>query len=66
MAIIETKADALVALVDKEGTISSRQAAKTLGVTDEYIKRLADTLQKNGLLAIKANAFTLELEKAHS
>lgn len=66
MAITETKADALVALVDKQGTITSKQAAKELGVTEAYVRRLADTLQKNGLLNINANAFRMELEKASS
>ncbi|MBN1274763.1 MarR family transcriptional regulator [Candidatus Woesearchaeota archaeon] len=61
MAILETKADQLMAVIDRNKSLTSKQAAKELGVTEDYVRRLAETLQKNGLIDLKASAFTLTL-----
>lgn len=61
MTIIETKADRLLALVDEKKSISAKEAAIELQVTEEYIKKLSIVLQKNKLLNLKAGTFTLTL-----
>ena len=54
MAIIETKADQLIALLDKKKIITSKEAATEMQVTEGYIRKLANVLNKNELLEINA------------
>ncbi len=62
MAIIETKADQLIALLDKKKIITSKEAATEMQVTEGYIRKLANVLNKNELLEIKAGAFNVTLK----
>lgn len=61
MAIIETKVDLLMGLIDKHKSLSTKQAAKELEVDEPYVRRLAIVMQKNKLIDIKASAFTMML-----
>jgi len=61
MAIIETKADQLMAAIDKHKSITTAEAAKELSLTEPYVRRLATVLQKNKLIDLKANAFTVTM-----
>lgn len=62
MAIIETKVDLLMELIDKHKSLSTKQAAKELEVDEPYVRRLAIVMQKNKLINIKASAFTMMLQ----
>lgn len=62
MAVIETKADQLIALLDHRKTITAKEAATELGVTEGYVRTLANVLHKNKLLGISAGAFSLTLK----
>ena len=61
MAIIETKADQLMAVIDKQQTITAKAAAKEMGVTEDYIRRIAEVLQRNKLINLKVTAFSLTM-----
>jgi hypothetical protein len=61
MAIIETKADQLMALIDRQRIISEKVASKTLGVSDDYVRRIAEVLHRNNLIELKVNAFSLTM-----
>jgi predicted ArsR family transcriptional regulator len=61
MTIIETKADGLMAVIDKRKSVTVKDAAADLGVTEDYVRRLAVVLQKNKLIELEASMFTLTL-----
>ena len=61
MAIIETKADQLMQLIDRQRSITAKVAAKEMGVTEEYIRKVADVLQRNNLIELKVTAFSLTM-----
>lgn len=61
MAIIETKADQLMALIDKQQSINAKTAAKEMGVTEEYVRKIADVLQRNDLIDLNVTAFSLTM-----
>ncbi len=61
MAIIETKVDELLALVDDKGSISTVDAAKELGVDEKYVRKIAYVLQKHKLIDLKASTFRVVL-----
>lgn len=65
MAIIETKADQLMALIDNQRTLSAKNAAKEMGVTEEYIRRVAEVLQRNKLIDLKVTAFSFTIMAKH-
>ena len=62
MAIIETKADQLIALLDRKKSVTAKEAATELEVTEGYVRKLASVLNKNELLDIKAGAFSVTLK----
>ncbi len=61
MAIIETKADELMALIDEKKNISTKDAANELGVDEKYVRKLAYILQKNKLIDLKASSFAVNM-----
>lgn len=61
MAVIETKADKVMELVDQEKEITVKQAAQRLELPEEYVKRLVEPLQRDGLIGVKASAFSMTL-----
>ncbi len=61
MAVIETKADELMGLLKEKGRISSKDAAKAIGVEEPYVRKLALILHKRDLIDINATAFMLWL-----
>ena len=48
-----------VQVSDKHKTLNAKQAASELGVTDEYVRRLATVLHKNKLIDLKASLQSL-------
>lgn len=61
MAIVETKADQLIALIDRKKEITTTDAAKELNASEEYVRRVAKVLHKNNLLELKPSAFKLTM-----
>lgn len=61
MAIIETKADQLIAIIDQQKTLTAKEAAKTMNVTEDYVRRIAEILQRNKLINLKVNAFSMTM-----
>lgn len=61
MAIIETKADKLMELVDQEKELTVKQAAEQLQLPQDYVKRIVEPLQREGLIQVQATAFTMTL-----
>ncbi len=58
---IETGVDKLVALVDKQGRISVKQAARELGVSETVIEEWVDFLEEEGIISLEYKLATLYL-----
>ena len=52
-SVIETGVDKLVALVNKNGRISSYDAVKELGVSNTVVMEWADYLEEEGIISIE-------------
>lgn len=59
--IIETDADKLLELVDERKIITSYDAAKTLNVKENLIRKWAFILERNKLIKLKLGFFNLTL-----
>lgn len=61
MSIIETKADRIMALIDQQRTVTAKAAAKELGVTEDYVRQIAEVLQRNELIELKVSPFSFTM-----
>ena len=62
MTIIETKADQLMELVDQQKIITAKAAAKTLGVNEDYIRKIAEVLHREQLIDLDITAFSFTMK----
>jgi transcription initiation factor IIE alpha subunit len=61
MAIIETKADEFMNLIYEKKQMTSKEAAKHLGIDEEYVRKLAYLFQKRKIIDLKTSLMSLTI-----